>query len=39
MVRAGFWLNLIGVLLVSLIGYFVAGSVLRLDLGGRPGPG
>ncbi len=39
MVRAGFWLNLIGVLLVSLVGYFFAGSVLRLDLGGRPGPG
>jgi sodium-dependent dicarboxylate transporter 2/3/5 len=39
MVRAGFWLNLIGVLLVTAMGYFFAGTLLHLDLGGRPGPG
>ncbi|HEY8370805.1 MAG TPA: DASS family sodium-coupled anion symporter [Thermodesulfobacteriota bacterium] len=32
MVRAGFWLNLIGIVLVSLVGYFVAGPALGLDL-------
>jgi sodium-dependent dicarboxylate transporter 2/3/5 len=38
MVRAGFWLNLMGVLLVTAMGYFFAGALLHLDLGGRPGP-
>lgn len=39
MVKAGFWLNLMGVVLVAVMGYFFAGALLRLDLGGPPGPG
>lgn len=34
MVRAGFWLNLLGALLVAVMGYFFAGALLPLDLGG-----
>jgi sodium-dependent dicarboxylate transporter 2/3/5 len=39
MVRAGFWLNLIGAALVTAMGYFLAGTLLGLDLGGGRGPG
>jgi solute carrier family 13 (sodium-dependent dicarboxylate transporter), member 2/3/5 len=39
MVKAGVWLNLVGALLVTTMAYFLAGTLLRLDLGGPPGPG
>ena len=32
MVRAGFWLNLLGALLVAVMGHFFAGALLPLDL-------
>ena len=32
MIRAGFWLNLIGVVLVTLLSYFVVGPLLGLEM-------
>lgn len=39
MIKAGFGLNLISVVLVTLFAFLLATRVLGLDLGGAPGPG